>query len=121
VRDALRTYEADLVADAVAGLPTEIVPDADAVSLADLAADYGVSVDAIEEGAFPEHVLVGRTLIRPGVLESLEARIEPGTRLSETEAVLAEHGITDASAVLSELGYRVAWEGLEGGAVRRAE
>jgi len=120
VRDALRTYEADLVADAVAGLPAEIVPDGDAVPLADLAADYGVSVDAIEGRTFPEHVLVGRTLIRPDVLDALEARIEPGTRLSTAEDVLAEYGITDTSAVLSKLGYRVAWEGLEGGTVRRA-
>jgi predicted nuclease of restriction endonuclease-like RecB superfamily len=121
VRDALRTHEADLVADAVAGLPAEMVPDADAVSLADLAADYGVSVGAIEEGTFPEHVLVGRTLIRPDVLDSLDARIEPGIHLSTAEELLAEYGITDASAVLSELGYRVAWEGLEGGTVRRVE
>jgi hypothetical protein len=121
VRDTLRTYEADLVADAAAGLPAEIVPDRDVVSLADLAADYGVSVDAIEKGTFPEHVLVGRTLIRPGVFDALETRIEPGISLSEAEGILAEYGLTDASAVLSELGYRVAWEGLEGGTVRRAE
>jgi hypothetical protein len=35
--------------------------------------------------------------------------------LSEAEAVFAEHGIADASAALSRLGYRVAWEGLGGG------
>ena len=121
VRDALRTYESDLIADAAAGLPAEIVPDRDVVSLADLAADYGVSVDAIESGTFPEHVLVGRTLIRPDVLDVLETRIDPGIRLSKAEETLAEYGITDASAVLSELGYRVAWEGLEGGTVRRVE
>jgi predicted nuclease of restriction endonuclease-like RecB superfamily len=121
VRDALRTYEADLVADAAAGLPGEIIPDRDVVDLADIAADHGVSVDAVEGQSFPEHVLVGRTLIRPGVLEDLEARIEPGIRLAEVEDRLGEYGITDASAVLSELGYRVAWDGLEGGTVRRTE
>ena len=120
VRDALRPYEEELVADAVAALPGEIVPDRDVVSLADLAADYGVSVDAIEEASFPEHELVGRTLIRPAVLADLEERIEPGTRLSDAEDAFERHGITDASAVLSALGYRVAWEGLEGGTIRRA-
>jgi len=121
VRDALRTYENRLVADAAAGLPEELVPDGDVVALADLAADYDVSVDAIEGRAFPEHDRVGRTLIRPGVLEALEARIEPGSRLSEVEDVLGEYGISDASAVLSVLGYRVAWEGLGGGTIRRIE
>jgi len=120
VRDALRTYEDRLVADAAAGLPEAIVPDRDVVGLADLAADYGVSVDAVERRAFPEHDLVGRTLVRPAVLEDLAARIEPGMRLKEAEAVLAEYDLTDASAVLSAIGYRVAWEGLGGGTVRRA-
>jgi len=41
--------------------------------------------------------------------------------LSEAEDVLAEYGITDASAALSELGFRVEWDGLEGGTIRRAE
>jgi hypothetical protein len=121
VRDALRAYEDDLVADAAAGLPAEIVPDRDVVALADLAADYGVSVDAIADRSFPEHDLVGRALIRPGVLADLGARIEPGMALSEAEDVLAEYGITDASAALSELGFRVEWDGLEGGTIRRAE
>jgi predicted nuclease of restriction endonuclease-like RecB superfamily len=119
VRDALRSYEQELVADAVARLPENIVPDRDAVPLSNLAADYGVSVDAIEERTFPEHVLVGRTLVRPGVLSTLGERIESGMRLSTVEEVLAEHGVSDASAALSELGYRVAWEGLGGGTIRR--
>ncbi len=121
VRDALRTYEERLVADAVAGLPAEITPERDVVSLSDLAADHGVSVDAIEDRSFPEHTLVGRTLVRPGVLSTLDERIEPGIRLSAAESILADHGITDLSGALSALGYRVAWEGLEGGTVRRIE
>ena len=38
--------------------------------------------------------------------------------LDEAETVLDEYGIEDASATLSALGYRVAWEGLGGGTVR---
>jgi predicted nuclease of restriction endonuclease-like RecB superfamily len=120
VRDALRAYEDDLVADAAAGLPEEIVPDREVVSLSELAADYGVSMDAIETKAFPEHELVGRTLVRPAVLDELDGRIEPGMRLADAKEVLEEYGITDASAVLSELGLRVEWEGLGGGTVRPA-
>ncbi|SDM80418.1 hypothetical protein SAMN04487949_2645 [Halogranum gelatinilyticum] len=118
VVDVLREYEADLVADASGDLPDELTPDADVISLADLAADYAVSVDAIEDKSFPDHRRVGRTLVRPAVLDDLADAIEPGMDLGEAEDVLADHGIGDASAALSALGYRVAWEGLSGGTVR---
>ena len=118
VLDALREFEADLVADAAALLPETLVPDADAVGLADLAAEYGVSVDALEGQSFPDHRLVGRTLVRPAVLDAARDGIDDGMSLAEAEAVLAEQGLTDASAALSALGYRVEWEGLSGGTVR---
>ena len=41
--------------------------------------------------------------------------------LEGAERVLAEQDIDDASAALSALGYRVAWEGLGGGTVRPKE
>jgi predicted nuclease of restriction endonuclease-like RecB superfamily len=121
VRDALRGYEGDLAAAAAADLPDELRPDADAVTIADLAAEHGVSEQAIEGKAFPDHERVGRTLVRPAVLETLGERVEAGMGLDEAEAVLAEHGIGDASAALSRLGYRVEWDGLSGGTVRRRE
>ncbi|KAB1194189.1 DUF790 family protein [Haloferax sp. MBLA0076] len=118
VADVLRDYEADLVADAASSLPAELTPDADVVSLADLAARHGVAVDALDDVVFPDHELVGRTLVRPSVLDSVAAAVEPGTSLSEAESVLDEWGLDDASAVLSRLGYRVEWEGLTGGTLR---
>ncbi len=121
VRDALRTYEEDLVAASAASLPEELAPDDDVVTLADLAARHGVSEAAIEDKAFPEHERVGRTLVRPGVLSDLEAEIEAGMDLSTVQEVLAERGIDDASATLSALGYRVEWAGLGGGTVRERE
>ena len=121
VRDALRRYEEALVAESAAALPDELTPDADAVALADLAAEYGVSEDAIEAASFPDHERVGRTLVRPAVLAALRDDIEAGMAFSEAESALAERGIEDASAVLSELGFVVAWEGLSGGTVRRTE
>ncbi|MFC7155560.1 DUF790 family protein [Halomarina halobia] len=121
VRDALRRYEETLVADAVADLPDDLVPDADAVTLAELAAEYGVSESAVEEKSFPAHERVGRTLVRPAVLDDLRGRIEPEMSLSEAEAVLGEAGIDDASAALSALGYRVEWNGLSGGTVREKD
>jgi predicted nuclease of restriction endonuclease-like RecB superfamily len=118
VVDALRGYEADLVDRAAATLPETVVPDADVITLADLAADHGVGVAALDDKRFPEHERVGRTLVRPAVLARIDERIEPGMDLEAVNAVLAEVGLDDASAVLSELGYRVAWEGLGGGTVR---
>ncbi|WP_276257358.1 DUF790 family protein [Haloglomus litoreum] len=118
VVDALRAYEDDLLADAAADLPDELVPEDDVVTLAALAARHGVGAAAVERKAFPGHERVGRTLVRPTVLEALADRIEPGMDLAEVEAVLDEYGLDDASAALSRLGYRVEWEGLSGGTVR---
>jgi predicted nuclease of restriction endonuclease-like RecB superfamily len=118
VRDALRRYEDRLVAESAAALPGELVPEADAVTIEALAAAHGVPEAAVEERRFPEHRRVGRTLVRPALLERLGERIEPGMALSEAETVLEAAGIDDASATLSALGYRVEWEGLGGGTVR---
>ena len=117
VVDALREYEADLVADAAEALPDELVPEADVIGIDGVAARRGVGVDALASVSFPAHERVGRTLIRPAVLDAVDAAIEPGASLSDAEAVLDDYGIDDASAVLSRLGYRVAWEGLGGGTI----
>ncbi|MFO8115651.1 MAG: DUF790 family protein [Halorubrum sp.] len=119
--DVLREYEAEFVADAAADLPEAFDPEDDVLALADLADRYGVSEAAIEDGTFPDHELVGRTLVRPTVLERIADEIADATAFSEAEAVLDEYGIDDASATLSALGYRVEWEGLGGGTVRRKE
>ena len=118
VRDALWPYEDELVAASAADISDELRPDADAVSLAALAGDYGVSEDAIEDKTFPDHERVGRTLVRPSVFADLDERIEAGMALSAVEDVLDEYGIDDDGAVLSRLGYRIEWDGLSGGTVR---
>jgi hypothetical protein len=38
---------------------------------------------------------------------------------ADAESVLADRGFEDASAVLAALGYRVEWEGLGGGTLRK--
>ncbi|AZH25384.1 DUF790 family protein [Haloplanus aerogenes] len=121
VVDALRRYEDELVADTRAGLPDELHPDADVIGLDAVAADHGVSVDALDGVAFPDHDRVGRTLVHPAVLDALRDRLESGMSLDEAEAVLDEYGLDDASAVLSTLGLRVEWEGLSGGTLRPSE
>ncbi len=121
VVDTLREYEADLVASASADLPDELTPDADVVSLEALADEQGVGVDAIEDKAFPAHERVGRTLIRPAVLDELRNELEAGMDFGDAESVLDARGIDDASATLSVLGYRVEWEGLGGGTLRAKE
>ncbi|MFT4923062.1 MAG: putative nuclease of restriction endonuclease-like RecB superfamily, partial [Haloarculaceae archaeon] len=121
VRGALRRYEDDLVAEAATALPDDLRPEDDVVGFADLASEHGVSESAIEDKAFPDHERVGRTLVRPTVLEAVAEDIEAGMALSDVEAALAEYGLDDASAVLSRLGYRVEWEGLGGGVVREKD
>jgi hypothetical protein len=121
VRDALRRYEDELVAESAAALPAELLPEADVVTIETLAAEHGVSESAVEDKTFPEHERVGRTLVRPAVLEDLAERIEVGMALEAAEDALDDVGIDDASAALSALGYRVEWEGLGGGTVRERE
>ncbi|MFB6207124.1 MAG: DUF790 family protein [Haloglomus sp.] len=118
VVDALGEYEDELVADAAADLPDELVPEDDAVTLETLAERHGVAEAAVADASFSEHERVGRTLVRPAVLDELADRIETGMALDEAEAVLDEYGLDDASAVLSRLGFRVEWEGLSGGTIR---
>ena len=118
VVDALREYESELIARAAAGLPEALVPDRDVVSLEDVANERGVGVEAVESVSFPEHERVGRTLIRPAVLSEIEADVEAGLSLSAVEETMSRHGIDEVAAVLSRLGYRVAWEGLGGGTVQ---
>jgi len=120
VLDALREFESALVADAADSLPDELVPEADVVSLSRLAEESGVPVDAVEpeEKSYPEHRLVGRTLVRPAVLDSLAEEIEDGMSLSDAEGALSKYGLCDSSAALAALGYRVQWDGLSGGTVR---
>jgi predicted nuclease of restriction endonuclease-like RecB superfamily len=117
VRDALRRYEDDLVGAAADALPDTLVPEADVVTLAALADAQGVSESAIENKRFPEHRRIGRTLVRPAVLERLADRLEAGMPYADAESAIDEAGIDDASAALSAIGYRVAWEGLSGGSL----
>jgi hypothetical protein len=118
VVDVLRDLETDLVAAQAGDLPDELAPEDDAIALGDLAARHGVSEHAIEDKAFPEHERVGRTLVRPSVLDAIDTALEAGMSKDDAEAVAADHGIDDASAVFSRLGYRVEWEGLSGGTLR---
>jgi hypothetical protein len=118
VTDVLREYETELVAAAARDLPDELVPDDDAVTLSTLAARHGVSEDALDGVAFPDHDRVGRTLVRPAVLDRVADELDAGMALADAEAVLASFDLDDTSAVLSRLGYRVEWEGLGGGVLR---
>jgi hypothetical protein len=119
VVDVLREYESGLAAAATADLPAELSPDADSVAVDDLATEYGVPVDALDDVRFPDHERVGDTLVRPAVLERVAADLSVGDSFESASQRLAAAGIDDASAALSRLGYRVAWEGLGGGALEK--
>ncbi|WP_226012844.1 DUF790 family protein [Halomicrobium salinisoli] len=121
VRDALRRYEERLEAESAAALPGELVPEANVVTLDELAGDRGVSESAVEDVAVPEHERIGRTLVRPAVLDDLAGEIESGMSLSAAEDRLEEKGISDSGAALSRLGYEVEWDGLSGGTLREKQ
>ncbi|WP_122088536.1 DUF790 family protein [Halalkalicoccus subterraneus] len=118
VRDALRRHEERLTAASAATLPDALSPKEDVVSLSALAGHHGVSERALDGVDFPDHELVGRTLVRPAVLEAIDGRLMEGQSLAEAERALDGHGIDETSAVLSRLGYRVEWDGLSGGTLR---
>ena len=119
VRNALRRYERELLNESEAALSDELSPDEDVISLSALAARHSVSERALEGIGFPDHALVGRTLVRPAVLENLSERLGAGQSLTEAEDVLEAAGISDTSAALAQLDYRVEWDGLSGGTLRR--
>ncbi|MEZ3114537.1 DUF790 family protein [Halobaculum sp. MBLA0147] len=119
VVDVLRRYETDLRETATADLPAELVPDADAVGVATLAAEYGVPESALDDVSLPDHERVGDTFVRPAVLERVRDRLEPGMEFETASEWLADAGVPDANAALTRLGYRVAWEGLGGGTLER--
>ncbi|MES3516967.1 MAG: DUF790 family protein [Natronomonas sp.] len=118
VRNALRPYEKRLRARSADALSAELHPPDDAVALSEIATRHGVPEAVLDDVEFPDHELVGRTLIRPAVLEELSGRIESGLSLEDAEEIFEEWGITESSAVLSRLGYRVEWQGLDGGILR---
>ncbi|TQQ82641.1 DUF790 family protein [Halonotius terrestris] len=121
VVDVLREYEDDLVADATADLPAKIRPDGDVTTMKSVAEEYGVSVDAIKDREFPDHERLGQLLVRPAVLSTIAEELSTGMSLTETESVLDDYDLTDTSAVLSAVGYRVAWDGLSGGTLEERE
>jgi len=84
-------------------------------TVAAVAAAYGVAVEAIEDRAFPDHERCGRYVVRPHILSAVGERLSEGMSLDEAEAILAEYDLSETSAVVSMLGYRVVWDGLSGG------
>jgi len=121
VVDVLREYEAELTAAAGDDLPDELRPAAAAIEIDDVAADHGVATDVIEARTFPEHTRIGQWLVRPDVLDEIENELEEGQSFADAETVIEEYGVTDASAVLSAVGYRVVWDGLSGGTLENRE
>ena len=54
-------------------------------------------------------------------METVADELDPGMTLDAAETVLDQYGISETSAVLSRLGYRVEWEGLGGGTLRETD
>jgi len=78
VRDALRRYEDDLIVESAAAVPDELRPDPDIIGLDEVAAEHGISGQALDDVRFPDHERIGQTLVAASVLEELAAELEPG-------------------------------------------
>lgn len=94
----------------------EYKPRGDVVYLDEVAAEYGLSVDAVKENLEVEgYRLLGDVLISEALLREIEAeldRVDGGTR-SEAEEVLRRHGIKDFDPVLEFLGFKTVWRGVD--------
>jgi len=101
VRDALRRYEDDLIVESAAAVPDELRPDPDIIGLDEVAAEHGISGQALDDVRFPDHERIGQTLVAASVLEELAAELEPGPPLSDVENVFESYGVEENSAVLS--------------------
>jgi hypothetical protein len=99
-------------------VPDELRPDESVVTISELAAEFGVSEAVIEGKRFPGRERIGRTLVEPAVLADLGEQIEDEMPFEVVEELVADAGISDVSAALEAVGYRVEWEGLDGGTVR---
>lgn len=118
VVDVLRSYETQLLAAAAETLPAAIEPSAQVTSLEAVATAYGVSVKAIENRSFPAHVQLGQQLVSPTVLETISDEVSDGMTYADVESIAGKYEITETSALLSAIGYRVEWDGLSGGTVK---
>ncbi|MBS7288739.1 MAG: DUF790 family protein [Candidatus Freyarchaeota archaeon] len=91
-------------------------PKGDVVYLNEVAAEYGLSVDAVKENLKVEgYRLLGDVLVSDALLREIEAeleRVEGGTR-SEAEEVLRRHGVKDFDPVLEFLGFKTVWRGVD--------
>ncbi len=118
VVDVLRKYEEKISPPLDEAVPSELVPEADVVDLSELAAEHDVPPEVLTDVAFPEHEHVGGMLVRPEILAEIDAKLEAGMDYARVEPLLAAHELDEHSSVLSHLGYRVEWRGLNRGVLR---
>jgi predicted nuclease of restriction endonuclease-like RecB superfamily len=116
----LRRYEEKQHAEEIEKLDdTEIAFDryADVINLDELAKRYGVGIEALKEVVKkqnkPGYSLLGDQLVGTSVLEAIQSDLKVISKHSDAIKVFEKYGIRAHSQVLSMLGYKVRWKGLD--------
>lgn len=86
------------------------------IGLDDLAAKYGVSLDALKEAIRDKHkadyLLLGDQLISSNILRRIEGELSCIRMHNDAIKILDGYGIKAHSLALKALGYKVKWNGL---------
>ena len=116
----LRRYEEKQQAEEIAklrGIEISFGSDASVISLDEIAKRYGVSLEALKEVIKgqnrPDYSLLGDQLVSKQVLEKIQGELMGVKRHNDAIKIFERYGIKAHNQVLSFLGYKAKWSGLD--------
>jgi len=116
----LRRYEEKQQAEDIKKLNGKEISygsSASVISLDEIAKRYGVSLEALKEVVKgqnkPDYSLLGDQLVSKQVLEMIQGELMGVKQHNDVMKIFERYGIKAHSQVLSFLGYRVKWSGLD--------
>jgi hypothetical protein len=116
----LRRYEEKQLTEEIAKLKNiEILLDRNVsiINLDEAARRYGVSLEAIKEVikdlSNTDYLLLGDQLVSNQVLETIQGELKGVKRHNDAIKIFERYGMKAHSQVLSFLGYKVKWSGLD--------
>jgi predicted nuclease of restriction endonuclease-like RecB superfamily len=116
----LRRYEEKQQAEEITklrGIEISFGSDASVISLDKIAKRYGVSLESLREVIKgqnrPDYSLLGDQLVSKPILETIQGELKGVKRHNDAIKIFEIYGIKAHSQVLSFLGYKVKWSGLD--------
>jgi uncharacterized protein len=116
----LRRYEEKQQAEEITklrGIEISFGSDASVISLDEIANRYIVSLEALREVIRdqnrPDYSLLGDQLVSKQVLETIQGELKGVKRHNDATKIFERYGIKAHSQILSFLGYKVKWTGLD--------